>query len=303
MEQAILFVDDEPDVLNAIKRMLIDENYDLHFAQSGQEGLKVLKKKDIQVIVSDMRMPEMDGVAFLKEAKKIAPDSIPIVLSAYTDTEALMEVINTANVWRYMTKPWQHNDVIITLRNACELYQKEQERQQLLLELTIKNKDLRELNETLEQKVIERTWIIEKQKELLNLLVDNTDIKAITNAFIGVLQEIYPTSKVYLYRAFGGKKEFITDSKIPASIEEFALKSTLNENAVLSGNSVLLPIIQLETLLGAVIFDRIPDDFDLHQNTVSQHFLPIAAIALSQYKAIEEAPAVMKNIDDLIGDI
>ena len=88
--QTILFVDDEQNVLRSLKRLLYDESWNLFFADSGPKGLEILNQENVDLVVSDVRMPGMDGVAFLKEVKKVYPHIIRIFLSGYADHQAVV---------------------------------------------------------------------------------------------------------------------------------------------------------------------------------------------------------------------
>ena len=103
----MLFVDDEHNVLESLKRGLLEEEYISLFALSGAQALKIMAEQDIAVIVSDMRMPEMDGLSLLKEVKKLYPKTVRIVLSGYTQIQQILVTINQADIFRFITKPWR----------------------------------------------------------------------------------------------------------------------------------------------------------------------------------------------------
>ena len=129
----VLFVDDEEKILHALKRGLVDEPYEIFFADSGREALGVLKHSEIHVIVTDMRMPEMDGLELLKKVKAEYPHVIRIVLSGYADIEVLLAAINQGEIFRFMTKPWKLNEEIkTTIRQAIEFYNLHVERELLM---------------------------------------------------------------------------------------------------------------------------------------------------------------------------
>lgn len=109
----ILFVDDEDNILKSLKRALIDESYNCFFANNAFAGLEIIKNNDIDVVVSDMRMPEIDGLIFLREVEAFSGDIVKIILSGQADMYKLIEVINTINVFNFILKPW---DVDVTLK-------------------------------------------------------------------------------------------------------------------------------------------------------------------------------------------
>lgn len=119
LEQAkILFVDDESDVLNALKRLTRKLDADCLFASSGAAGLELLEQQQIDIVVSDMKMPEMDGVEFLAEVANLYPETIRIVLTGYADQGMMMDSINAGRVWGYLQKPWDNDDLLLTLNQA-----------------------------------------------------------------------------------------------------------------------------------------------------------------------------------------
>jgi DNA-binding NtrC family response regulator len=115
----ILVVDDEPDNLDAF-RFNFKRVFKIHTAASGDEGLTVLKEHDVAVIVTDQRMPRMSGLEFLKEARAVRPEAVPIILTAFTDVDVLIEAINLGHVYRYITKPWDAKEVKGILTQAIE---------------------------------------------------------------------------------------------------------------------------------------------------------------------------------------
>ncbi len=139
----VLFVDDEEFVLSSLERFLVLESYTKKFAISGRMALAVLETQPVQVIVSDMRMPHMDGVALLKTVKERWPDVIRIALSAHVSSPQLLASINTGEVYRYLTKPLQSPDEIRSVVNqAIEVYTLRQSRKDMMAELERRNAEL-----------------------------------------------------------------------------------------------------------------------------------------------------------------
>ena len=122
-QEQILFVDDEPNILNAFKRQL-QGDFNVICAEGGQAALDMLKShSDIAVIVSDMRMPGIDGIKVLTAYKQNAPDTIRILLTGYTDLDSAIEAINTGNIFRFLTKPCNIDLLKNTLNEAIRQYQ------------------------------------------------------------------------------------------------------------------------------------------------------------------------------------
>ena len=116
----LLLVDDEVQVLESLKRALRSEGYLIYTAESGRDGLEILKNNDIGVVLSDLMMPEMDGIAFLEEVRHLKPDTIRIMLTASNSFENPSGAINRANVFGYLIKPWQTADLKAFLRRGLE---------------------------------------------------------------------------------------------------------------------------------------------------------------------------------------
>jgi Nif-specific regulatory protein len=117
----VLVVDDEPDNLDAF-RFNFKRVFQIHTAGSGDEALALLKEHDAAVIVTDQRMPKMTGLEFLRAARAVRPDAVGIILTAFTDTEVLIESINLGHVYRYITKPWDAKEVKGILAQAIERF-------------------------------------------------------------------------------------------------------------------------------------------------------------------------------------
>jgi putative two-component system response regulator len=122
MQYKILFVDDESPNLRLLER-LFRGSYELFTAESGVQALKILAVHDIAVIISDQRMPEMTGIDFLKKAAEMRPQTVRIMLTGYTDAEALVEAINSGVVYKYMTKPWNNDELRNTVKRALQHYE------------------------------------------------------------------------------------------------------------------------------------------------------------------------------------
>jgi two-component system NtrC family sensor kinase len=153
----ILCVDDEKNVLRALERIFLDEELEIFTASSAEEGLDVLTRHPVPVIVSDYRMPGMNGVDFLKKVCERWPDTIRIVLSGYADTGTIVAAINEGQIYKFIPKPWNDDELKVTILKAVEHYFLRRSNQELSGELQRANDELRLLNENLEKRVEERT--------------------------------------------------------------------------------------------------------------------------------------------------
>ena len=172
----ILFVDDEANIIKAMRRIFDEEKYEIFTATSGKEGLSILRDNaGFAVIVTDQRMPEMSGAEFLSKAKEIAPDALRIVLTGYADVTAAVDAINKGGAHRYLSKPWQENDLLHTVQDAVQLYSLHMENRRLSDLVRRQNEELKEWNSRLGQRVLEQTRQMRLQNE--NLKEINTRLK------------------------------------------------------------------------------------------------------------------------------
>jgi two-component system response regulator AtoC len=130
----ILVVDDEPDNLDAFK-FNFRKSFTILTAQSGTEGLGILLHERVAVVITDQRMPRMSGLEFLQRARAVAPDAVPIILTAYQDADVLIEAINQGDIYRYLTKPWDAKELRGVLLQALERYWLRQENQRMVQQL------------------------------------------------------------------------------------------------------------------------------------------------------------------------
>lgn len=122
--RTVLFVDDEQSIRNAIERMYLErDDVRCLFASSGQEGLEILGREDVWVVVSDYLMPGMRGVEFLSKSKVVCPDTVRIMMTAYADLSIAIDAINKSEAYRFVTKPWNNKELMDTVDEALMRYQ------------------------------------------------------------------------------------------------------------------------------------------------------------------------------------
>jgi DNA-binding NtrC family response regulator len=131
---SVLLVDDEPEILFSLRGLLRRE-FDLYTAQSGAEALEILRQHPVQVIMTDQRMPEMTGVELLRRVRGEAPDAIRMVFTGYADIKAVIDAINQGQIYRFLTKPWDPDELCAVLHQACEHHDRIAERRALLRDL------------------------------------------------------------------------------------------------------------------------------------------------------------------------
>lgn len=165
----LLLVDDEPNILTSLNRLLRPEGYSIRTAESGAHALELLAQEPADVIISDMRMPAMDGAAFLKEARAGWPDSVRLLLTGFSDTESTVSAINEGGIHMYLNKPWDDAQLLQAVRGAVERKHLVDERN-ALLELTARqNTELNFLNDGLEDAVRARTAELKQSSNFLEL--------------------------------------------------------------------------------------------------------------------------------------
>lgn len=194
----LLSVDDEQSALNAIFRTL-RRDYDVISSLSGRAALEVLKEQDIAIILADQRMPEMEGVEFFRKAAKLRPDALRILVTGYTDVEAIIRAINDSQVFYYIHKPWEPEELQIIVQRAAEQYRLVQENRRLMQDLQSANQRLQTENILLHQEV-------ERQYTFDNIVGQSAAMQRVFD----LLKKVIPTStSVLLSGETGTGKELI----------------------------------------------------------------------------------------------
>lgn len=151
----VLFVDDEPNVLTAIRRAVADEPFLSLFAGSASEALQIMDKKTVSVIITDMRMPVMDGLTLLKIIRAKHPRTVRMVLSGYTQLSQVLATVNQGDIFQFISKPWQmEEELLVSIRQAIDRYNLEAERDSLQEGLSQKNQAYIHIFRRMEQKLI-----------------------------------------------------------------------------------------------------------------------------------------------------
>ncbi|MBR9979800.1 MAG: response regulator [Desulfatitalea sp.] len=141
----VLIVDDEIPVLKAFQRALRKEPYTLYTVNNAKEGLTLLEAREIHLVISDYSMPVMDGLAFLKAVKTRHPHILTIMLTGHTEIQVAVQAINAAGVYKFIQKPWDDDDLKITLRRALEAMDLATERDRLLQKVKSRDAIISEL--------------------------------------------------------------------------------------------------------------------------------------------------------------
>ena len=154
---AVLVVDDEPNILSALRRLLRANGYQVQTAPGGTEALSLLEQAPVDLIISDMRMPVMNGAEFLRRSRTLVPEAVRILLTGYADVGSTIAAVNDGEIFRYISKPWNDESLLATLRDGLERKQLERERDRLLDTVVRQHQELQQHAALLEQRVAERT--------------------------------------------------------------------------------------------------------------------------------------------------
>lgn len=234
----ILAVDDEQSSLNAIYRTLRRE-YDVILSLNGQSALEVLKNQKIAVILGDQRMPEMTGVEFFKKSLDIQPGAVRILITGYSDIEAIIQAINEGQIFYYINKPWEPDDLRIIISRAAENYVLVQENQRLMKELEAANQRLEAENISLHQEV-------QKQYAFDNIVGEG----AAMEDMFKLIRKVIPTdTTVLLIGETGTGKELIAKA--------IHYNGPRKEKMFLAQNCAALP----DTLLESALFGHVRGAF------------------------------------------
>lgn len=310
----ILFLDDEENVIRSLRRIFIDvDEYEIHTAMQGNEALDILKNNDIALIISDYRMPEMDGVEFLEKAKQIKPEAIRIILTGFADVEVAIAAINEGEIYKFIEKPWESEQLKIHIKRALELYDLKKERETLLETVSRQNEELKKFNTELEQIVEMKTTELKfkvqelkgRDKVLQNLLKVNT-LEESLEFILQVIFETLPFDKILMYVAeennmkvkSGMQKESGGTANRLNEIEKYPDLPILDleeeGEEILIGKSdknkinefsYIIPIEKEHKCLGVILVDngksRLPVS-ELHLESLSG-FATLTALAISDF--------------------
>lgn len=222
----VLYVDDEEQNLISFKATFRRE-YNVFTALSGEEGLKIMKKHAIQLVITDQRMPGMSGVQFLETILPEYPEAIRILLTGFSDVEAIIGAINSGRVFRYITKPWDENELRMTFENARQLFNLQKKNKGLLLELKQKVEEqektlklfMKYVPETIVQSTLSKSEDSLLEGELRYVAVLFCDIRGFTQVseglspkeVVGFLNDYYAIMSDYVKKHHGAVTQYVGD--------------------------------------------------------------------------------------------
>jgi response regulator RpfG family c-di-GMP phosphodiesterase len=165
----VLLVDDEESILNSLRRLLRSQPYDVILASSGAQALEVMAQQPIDLVMTDARMPGMDGATLLAEIHRRHPSTTRILLTGYADLTMIIKAINEGQIHRYISKPWNDEEMLLTLRQSLAHQHSERERLRLVQLTWEQNEQLKSLNSKLEKHVASRTAELQQTADMLDL--------------------------------------------------------------------------------------------------------------------------------------
>ncbi|MBL8913161.1 MAG: response regulator [Archangium sp.] len=171
----LLLVDDEENILRSLRRVLRRGDWLIETAADGEAGLAAFERFGPAVVISDFRMPGMNGVEFLTRVKELSPHTQRIMLTGQADQQAIEEAINQSEVFRFITKPWNDQQLLLTVKSAFEQHELVADNRRLHELTAQQNVELRQLNADLEQRVHQRTQMLSRAKREWELSFDTID--------------------------------------------------------------------------------------------------------------------------------
>ncbi|MBL8830515.1 MAG: response regulator [Planctomycetaceae bacterium] len=169
-ESTVLWVDDDPYILRSLRRLLRNEPYHLRIAHGGAEALEQLENSPAQVIVSDQRMPDMTGTEFLERVAERFPHTVRVVLSGYADAGAIVDAVNRGSIYKFLTKPWNDDQLRQTIRECVERHHEMERQQMLVAQASHVDGDASDVAELLGHLLAERSRALEFWQAALMLL-------------------------------------------------------------------------------------------------------------------------------------
>lgn len=222
----LLFVDDEANVLKALKRIFHQENYNIILASNGKEALEILKREPCQLVISDFMMPEMNGADLLREIKNQYPDIIRIMLTGHADTTAVMGAIKEGAVYKFILKPWNDDDLRVTVALAIEQYDLLQKNKQLKHQSKQHSKDIKTLTRLAVNNRSQLAIMLHKRN-----LINEQQLQKLYQQQQRVRQ---PTIKLILEHGWVREKEIQNILRKDMMIDEVSLSEFQFDPAILS---------------------------------------------------------------------
>ena len=219
LRATVLLIDDDAQALDALTRILADD-FDVRQAQSASEAEKILKSDWVQIVLCDQHVPGTSGVEFLKHVRQQWPEIVRIIVSAHTDPDEMLAAINEAGIYQYITKPWDERQLVLTLRNARELFSLSRQNELLGIELKLAPRRLEETvtrkRETLRQAYDDNDGIVRADDSPMNAVCDKLhqvapyDISVLLTGESGTGKEL--AARALHYKSLRWEKPFVVEN-------------------------------------------------------------------------------------------
>ena len=229
----LLCVDDEPGILKSLQRLFVGQPVQLLLAGSGQQALQLMQTERVQLIICDMRMPQMNGAEFLAQAAQLQPDCYRILMTGYADLASTVQAINIGKIHRYVQKPWQNQELLDLVEEGLKMFRLVSANKQLTAQVARQNVELKALNHNLEEMVQHRTGQLKKTLQQLK-------------AMVAQLEQDHKATLEVLYNII---------SSTPALSGEFALN--VSQTCVALARQLDLPREQRQQLRQAGLFSEL----------------------------------------------
>jgi len=225
----ILCVDDEASILKSLQRLFIGKDLQILLADSGSKALELMQGHKVNVIITDMRMPNMTGAEFLAKAAILQPDAYRILMTGYADLASTVSAINLGKIHRYVQKPWDNQELLTVVDEGLALYHLIRQNKQLTAKVATQNKQLKELNSSLEETVLKRT---EQLKQTLlkfkHLAGERQKDEAATLEVLYNIIVSYPPLSGELARKISATCEYLAKAlKLPSELVTTVTKAGL----------------------------------------------------------------------------
>ena len=235
----VLCVDDERNILVSLRRLFRKEGYEILLAESGPEGLEFVKNETVDLIISDMRMPNMDGAEFLSRVTALKPKIPSILLTGFSDQESTIRAINEGKISAYVSKPWEDNDIKLKVSSLLKISYLEKETERLLVLTHNQNKQLRDWNHKLEEKVQAR---VRELKEA-ECMVDKAyhELSNSYGSVVKLLSHVICARENIFSRAYPDLAQLTTDLAREAGLSDYIIKQIYYSSLLFELGKLALP--------------------------------------------------------------
>ncbi len=336
----LLFVDDEKFILKSLKRVFEETGYEILTAEDGQQGLRLMKDHDVSLILSDYRMPGLNGIEFLEQAREISPFATRIILTGYADMEVIMSAINEGHVYKFILKPWEEANLKLEIQKGLEYFRMKKQQDELVTTVKEQNRQLKEWNVTLEKKVDKKTKKIKemnnilKQKirelqgrdKVLEFLLEVHTLEESLEVILNEIMALIPVHKLAAYVLAPNRKSMkprfgiARKGKVTAVLASKELKRcpTLSPsvpedqdekyyNGLSAANrlgeySVFIPFEKQHNCLGLLLLDNTETKTSFQESDIklAASFASLTAIAVNDYLVTTSSSDIEKTIHAIL---